>query len=150
MDLCKKHVSDFHRIRASDNTSTNCSTIASASHATLLTPLQVRHRHLQSRAWLQKALDTPFDGVTVVVTHHLPSEKSIGEQYQGDWANASFASRLDDMMGRSTLWIHGHTHINFDYELHGTRVICNPRGYCRRDGSGGENPAFNPSLVAEV
>ena len=32
-------------------------------------------------------------------------------------------------MGRSALWIHGHTHTFFDYVVSGTRVVCNPRGY---------------------
>ena len=27
------------------------------------------------------------------------------------------------------LWVHGHTHSSFDYNIHGTRVVCNPRGY---------------------
>jgi predicted phosphodiesterase len=150
MALCREHVSDFRVIRATETSSASSLTGSPSNQPPRLTPPQVRHRHLKSRAWLQQALDTPFDGVTVVVTHHLPSEKSVGERYQGDWANASFASRLDVMMGRAALWIHGHTHINLDYELHGTRVICNPRGYCRRDGSAGENPCFSPDLVVKI
>ena len=27
------------------------------------------------------------------------------------------------------LWVHGHTHDEFDYKIGITRVVCNPRGY---------------------
>jgi hypothetical protein len=46
------------------------------------------------------------------------------------------------------LWIHGHTHDNFDYESMGTRVICNPRGYVTYRGA--ENFDFDPKLVVEL
>ena len=32
------------------------------------------------------------------------------------------------------LWVSGHTHTPFDYEVGQTRVIGNPRGYRERDG----------------
>ncbi len=40
----------------------------------------------------------------------------------------------------------GHTHDSFDYNINGTRVICNPRGYSTFDA----NPVFNPNLVIEI
>jgi len=86
----------------------------------------------------------------VVVSHHMPSERSVAPRFRDELANSGFTSRLDSMMGRSALWIHGHTHDSFDYELNGTRVVCNPRGYCRRDGNGCENPDFDPGLIVEV
>ncbi len=52
-------------------------------------------------------------------------------------------------MGESALGIHGHTHDSFDYVLRGTRVVCNPRGYCRYVGRP-ENVDFDPGLAAEV
>jgi len=30
---------------------------------------------------------------------------------------------------RAALWIHGHMHESYDYEIYGTRIACNPRGY---------------------
>ena len=47
---------------------------------------------------------------------------------------------------RVTLWVHGHTHDVFDYDVFGTRVICNPRGYVSYQ----ENIEFNPDLVVEI
>lgn len=103
----------------------------------------------ESAAWLERKLDEDFDGPTVVVTHHLPSTKSVATRWQGDLGSAAFASNLDHLLGRSALWIHGHTHDSFDYVAKGTRVICNPRGYCRADGAH-ENASFNPGLIIEL
>ena len=106
--------------------------------------------HEQSIAWLTKKLtNEPHDGETVVVTHHLPSMLSVAERFKGDSLSACFASNLDHLLGYSNLWVHGHTHDSFDYTVSGTRVVCNPRGYCLYEG-GGENFGFNPNLVVEV
>ena len=133
-----------HRRARADLTGTLHST------SRLLTPEQVRARHLTSRAWLEGQLATPFNGKTVVVTHHLPSQQSVARRYRDDLGSAGFASRLESLMGKSVLWIHGHTHDRFDYKIKKTRVICNPRGYCSRDGARMENRAFDPGLVVEV
>lgn len=47
--------------------------------------------------------------------------------------------------------MYGHVHDSLDYQVNGTRVVCNPRGYARR-GGGMENDKFNPApaLVVEV
>lgn len=101
-------------------------------------------------AWLEGKLKREtFDGPTVVVTHHLPSARSVAERFGKELLSACFASNFDDLLGYSKLWIHGHTHDSFDYEFSGTRVICNPRGYCKA-GERPENPQFNPKLVVEV
>jgi Icc-related predicted phosphoesterase len=44
------------------------------------------------------------------------------------------------------LWIHGHTHESFDYEIGKTRVICNPRGYAPIE----INKEFKPVFTIEV
>ena len=49
---------------------------------------------------------------------------------------------------RVQLWIHGHMHDSFDYNVNGTRVVCNPRGYVR-DGIN-ENARFDADLVVDV
>jgi predicted phosphodiesterase len=104
--------------------------------------------HEKSLAWLKAKLDEPFDGKTVVVTHHLPSKRSVVDRFKDDLLSACFASELDYLFGKMNLWIHGHTHDNLDYEAKGTRVICNPRGYVTYRGQ--ENFDFNPGLVIEI
>lgn len=114
----------------------------------LLTPARSVELHEQSLAWLTDKLDMPFNGKTVVVTHHLPSDKSVVERFKNVWLAACFASELGHLFGKMCLWIHGHTHDNLDYEANGTHVICNPRGYVTYRGS--ENFDFNPKLVVEI
>lgn len=71
-------------------------------------------------------------GNYIVVGHHCPSELSVADMYKGNLLNAAFRSRLDEFIEarpQIRLWLHGHTHYNFDYEIGSTRVVCNPRGY---------------------
>jgi len=108
------------------------------------TPWQSVLLHNQSVAWLRKKLSEPFDGSTVVVTHHAPHRNSIHPRFAKTIVTAAFVSDLEHLLGFSKLWIHGHVHDAFDYVVADTRVICNPRGY------NGERSGFNPRLVVEV
>lgn len=104
--------------------------------------------HKKSLAWLAARLDEPFDGKTVVVTHHLPSTKSVPERFLGSPLSACFVSNLDYLFGKMDLWIHGHTHDCFDYVANGTHVVCNPKGYVKKGVP--ENPDFDPRKVVEI
>lgn len=104
--------------------------------------------HQQGCGWLKCMLEEPFSGKTVVVTHHAPSSGSVHPRYARNLLTPAFASRLEHMMdgGRIALWIHGHMHDAFDYEVYETRVICNPRGYVPHENQDG----FIPDLVVEI
>lgn len=106
--------------------------------------------HEGSVCWLEHQLkQEPFDGPTVVVTHHAPSFTSVVPRFQKDLLSACFASRLDHLLGFSDLWLHGHMHDSLDYVVSGTRVICNPRGYSRYEMAC-ENAKFTPDLILEL
>jgi len=111
-----------------------------------LQPQHTMMRNSQSVAFLDAALSMPFDGKTVVVTHHAPHPLSIHERFRGDLLSAAFVNDLDQLIEhrQPALWIHGHTHDFFDYMVGGTRVLCNPRGY------GDEVGGFRPNLVIEI
>lgn len=79
--------------------------------------------------WLQQALLEPFDGKTVVVTHHGPHRQSIHPRYDGNLANAAFISDLTPLLDWVDLWIHGHVHDSFDYSVGRCRVLTPSRGY---------------------
>lgn len=113
------------------------------------TPSHSIELHDASLSWLEAELARPFDGKTVVVTHHLPSMRSVALRFVDETLSACFASELERLFGKMDLWIHGHTHDNFDYTTeHGTRVVCNPRGYVTYNGA--ENADFDPKLIVEV
>jgi Icc-related predicted phosphoesterase len=109
-------------------------------------PVDAAKMHHGSRSFIRETLATPFDGETVVVTHHLPSKKSVPDRFAGDLLNAAYASDLSEIIeeGKPDLWVHGHTHDSCDYVLGDTRVVCNPRGY------DDENPKFDHHLVVET
>ena len=104
----------------------------------------------KNRDWLFEQLQKPYKGKTVVISHHAPSGRSMHPQYAGNPWNSCFVTDMESIMGDSVdLWIHGHTHNNFDYVEKGTRVICNPRGYPRPFG-GLENPSFDQAKVVQL
>jgi predicted phosphodiesterase len=107
-------------------------------------------RHDASRAFLTTELAKPFDGPKIVITHHLPSMRSVAQRYRRDPVSAGFASRCDDLLAMgATLWVHGHTHDSCTYrDNSGTLVVCNPAGYPRRLGR--ENAKFDPKMVVDI
>jgi Icc-related predicted phosphoesterase len=107
---------------------------------------KLRERHNESKVALATALENPEP--IVVVTHHLPTEKSIHPAYAGSTINGAFASTdIDHFVSQAALWLHGHTHKCIDNTFAGTRVVCNPRGYVMKGKP--ENPAFNLELIVE-
>jgi predicted phosphodiesterase len=104
--------------------------IADFQHIIDFTPDKFCSMHNNSKNLLKEFLDTRHDKV-VVITHHLPTYKSIDVKYKNNDTNSLFASTdLQDLVNHDNvrLWIHGHTHSPVDYYDGETRVLCNPRG----------------------
>jgi hypothetical protein len=116
-------------------------------HSRPFTPEDAFSRHQFDRDWLEARLEEPFDGPTVVVSHHCPSPRSVPERFRADPMSPAFSSDLEAIILRHQpdLWIHGHTHDSFDYTIGRTRVICNPAGYSHE-----HNPDFMPDLVVDL
>ena len=129
---------DFSRIRIDEST------------GALFTPDDAARLFERNAEWLDRRLDVPHAGPTVVVTHHAPSRRSIHPRFSGSLLNACFVSDADHLVGadRAHWWIHGHTHDSFDYALNGTRIVCNPRGYAKAGVN--ENARFDPNFTIEV
>lgn len=87
--------------------------------------------HQQQKQWLASMLSIPFDGPTVVVTHHAPHANSVAPWRMKDELAGAFASNLDTLLGSPIVWCHGHTHERVDYWVGDTRVLSCPRGYYR-------------------
>lgn len=104
--------------------------------------------HHSDRGWLKMKLRTPFQGETVIVTHHAPHAESVLPKYRKNLLSAAFASDLTELLGRNSIWIHGHTHAGLDYEIDGTRIICNPRGYHKMANH--KLPDFKLGKVIEI
>jgi hypothetical protein len=107
--------------------------------------------HAEQKAWLEEKLVEPFDGLTVVATHHAPHRGSLASRFAKDPISGAFVSGLPKKLFEvPVFWVHGHTHDSLDYRLAGCRVVCNPRGCVLGDDSRPENAALNPKLVIEV
>ncbi|HXF16110.1 MAG TPA: metallophosphoesterase [Burkholderiales bacterium] len=142
----RKYVLDFRKIRMGKD---------------FLTPQQTVCLHQHALLFLEARLQQPFPGKTVVITHHAPHPGSVHPRWTGNLCNPAFVSDLRRLMGKSALWIHGHTHDSFDYCVNGTRVLANPMGYRSsnwRDPQTAnkpmmvytENARFDAGLVIEI
>ncbi|WP_298410251.1 metallophosphoesterase [Janthinobacterium sp.] len=130
-------MNDYQRIR-----------LASAGYRKLQ-PTDTTRLHAEHKAWLERKLDKPFAGPTVVVTHMAPSRRSVAPEYASDPVAAAFASCLDDLVSKANIWIHGHTHTSFDYLIGHCRVVANPLGYMKKGGNA-ENASFDANLIIEL
>lgn len=52
--------------------------------------------HRRARSWLESELARPFDGKTIVVTHHAPHRLSLAERYAEDPVSAGFVNHLPE------------------------------------------------------
>lgn len=107
----------------------------------LFSPNDVMDEHNQFIDFLLKEFDKPFDGPTVVMTHHSPGniQRSRRSHSLTDYA---YYAELENMIGthnKARLWVHGHLHDSTDYMINETRVVCNPYGY----NGNGVNPNFD-------
>lgn len=112
-----------------------------------LRPRDTDRRHRGSVVWLRRQMAESTDvRATVIVTHHAPSRRSIDPRYEQDLASAAFVARRADFVRETgaSLWVHGHIHASFDYEIGETRVVANPRGHPD------ENASFDPDLTITV
>jgi len=114
-----------------------------------LRPADTARLHAQQALWLRQALATPFDGKTVVITHMAPTMRSVAERYATDLVSAAYASNLEEVAAQADLWIHGHMHDSFDYQIGKCRVVCNPRGYITRAGTP-ENSTFGAGYCVDM
>lgn len=134
--VCPREITDFREIRRSDE--------RKEGETGFVTIQELIRRHKESRAFIEAELAKPFDGKTMVLTHHAPSPRSINPQYKGYVSNAGFASDLSAVIhaGKPEYWVHGHVHHFLDYFEDETRVICNAKGYSDERHVNGSIPGF--------
>jgi predicted phosphodiesterase len=107
-----------------------------------LLPVDIYNIHTLCVDWLADELAKPFDGKTVVVTHHLPHETAIHPKWRNrrdevSWAY--FCTDCDSLIEKADLWIFGHQHENVHITIGQTTLLSNPRGYT----PDGLNPDFD-------
>lgn len=100
--------------------------------------------NMMTVAFLKEMLRTEFDGNTIVMTHHLPHPLCVNPIFKAHPLNPFYLHNMDEVIENNNInvWCHGHTHNNVDVEIHGTRILCNPRGY--------HGQAINPDYIEDL
>lgn len=92
-------------------------------------PHQFSELYRSSKAWLERELAKPFNGKTIVVTHHAP----MGCCWNGPDTikKLAYCNELESLLYKYdiSLWFHGHTHGVGEYQVDETRILSNTRGY---------------------
>jgi len=115
-------------------------------HQRLFDAQAMRELALESQAWLQAALQDPFDGSTVVVTHFAPTLHSADPRYGLNPGTAGFCNSLDELLPMADVWMHGHLHCPQDQQVGRCRIVANPLGYAHKH----EQEAFDSLRLIAV
>lgn len=122
-------------------------------HFYRFTPEHALEDHMRMKNYIATVIDNRREAGersdrVIVVGHHSPSQLSVHPRYVGDEImNGCYRSRMEEFIldrPEIRLWVHGHTHEDFDYEIGSTRVMCNPRGYV---GHEARADTWQPKLI---
>ena len=122
---------------------------------TLLTIDDMLERHSLDKTAIFDTLSKPYDGPTIVMTHHLPvrelvtSRRTVGGEEKRAINNGFACDLWNEIRGYNVhTWVWGHSHEGENWRgkgAHGTiRFVTNQRGYPR------EGTPFNPRYVVEI
>jgi Icc-related predicted phosphoesterase len=83
-----------------------------------------------------KEFDIALHGIKdepcVVVSHHMPSYRSVNWKFAKSCINRFFVGgEFDSVIADSKIkyWIHGHSHDRVGYTIGNTKIVSNPLGY---------------------
>lgn len=119
--------------------------IRSASGA-FITPEDTAAIHFDHLDWLTREVTKPWDGQTVIVTHHDPGAAVSGPLSP---LSPAFASDLASWIEthRPDYWFFGHTHRLLSAQVHGTPVVNVSLGYPDEVADGGEAELLLRGLI---
>lgn len=88
------------------------------------------------------------DNKTIVISHHMPSEKCVAQEFMGSDTNCFFVNDQEKniLEKKPLLWVFGHTHYPFDFKIGETRLYANPGGYENE----GANRSFMERMIIEI
>lgn len=76
----------------------------------LMEPQQTLAIHTEDRRWLLEELASPFEGRTLVMTHHLPAPELFTDE-KAEYAEGYGSDMRADILGlKIDAWVTGHTH----------------------------------------
>lgn len=129
MSIARQEMTDFKLIRADSN-------------YRRIRPDDIAARNRASKEWLASELGKPFNGQSVVITHHAPLPEVGGNEHEGH-LSAAYCNAWHSLVMQADGWIFGHTHHSVDVRLGGCHIVSNPRGYP------GEDTGFDSRKIVE-
>ena len=106
-------------------------TLGRGAQRRVFEPADALAAHRKALRLLDLALSRPFEGKTVVISHHGVHPGSVHRKWADSALTPAFVSDLRHVIRkhRPALMVHGHVHDSAQYEDGATRVAVNPRGY---------------------
>lgn len=105
--------------------------------------------HRLSREFLARELAKPFEGKTIVLSHHLPSYQCVPAQFRASKLVSGFATALDELIisnPQVSHWIYGHAHDFHQISVGKTMLTRNPLGYVEQ----GDHQDFRRDFCIEL
>ena len=116
-----------------------------------LQPTDTIKRHIATLDYIRKTVDSDPTQKYFVIGHQAPSKLSTKPRYEKDvHLNGAYSSDLSEFMlnrPQIKVWVHGHTHHEFDYMIGSTRVVANPRGYVGYERQSQEDDPYFPQII---
>lgn len=121
-------MNDFRLIQYGDRDEVGMAPIFTTYHAL--------EEHRKSLTFIESVVGSNLDKRIIMATHHAPSYQSNGRAYNGSEIVDGYCSDLEQFIidhPNITDWVHGHTHVNVEYEIGQCRITSNMRGYVAYD-----------------
>jgi predicted phosphohydrolase len=92
-------------------------------------PHKKRKFHVNHVNWLEQTVKQNIKTNFVITTHHCPVYECLSKN-SNDRIREYFASDQSKILKENNVlkWIHGHSHINRDINIHGKNVVSNQYG----------------------
>ena len=106
-------------------------------------------RHVEAHMVQTEELRRQAGRVDAVITHWPPTKEAIHPKFDDDSLNPYFINDRENLVREigAKLWISGHTHEAYDYQIGATRCLGNPTGY---PGEERESRLFRPDRVVDA
>ena len=114
--ITEHSVSDFHRIR---------------NGRYRLTAEAFNAENERCVEFIKRAVADSKAKTKIVLTHHVPTNLVVAEEFKRSNINGAFTCDLSDYIAESGIdyWIYGHSHRNIETTLGKTIITCNQLGY---------------------
>lgn len=96
-----------------------------------LTPETMTEWHRADLDFLNSEMAKPFNGKTVVITHHAPLMRCLPELERRELKSACYANNLDSFIKKykPSAWLYGHIHWPVKIQEGQTQIANNAAGY---------------------